>query len=82
MRWRVERATLRDGWSTFLVINDTTFEPLPEAMGFTVAMDSAEKSPNTIRAYARGVAVFRLFRFQSALIAPRSPPEWISDRKM
>ena len=24
----------------------------------------------------------RLFRFQSALIAPRSPPEWISDRKM
>jgi hypothetical protein len=26
--------------------------------------------------------VNRLFRFQSALIAPRSPPEWISDRKM
>lgn len=58
MRWRVERATLRDGWSTFLVINDTTFEPHPEAMGFTVAMGSTEKSPNTIRAYAHGVAVF------------------------
>jgi hypothetical protein len=26
--------------------------------------------------------VYGLFRFQSALIAPRSPPEWISDRKM
>jgi len=25
---------------------------------------------------------YGLFRFQSALIAPRSPPEWISDRKM
>ena len=29
----------------------------------------------------RGVDMW-LFRFQSALIASRSPPEWISDLKM
>lgn len=58
MRWKVERAVLREGWSTCLVVDDERFEPHPEAMGFVIAMEAAEKSPNTIRTYTLAVATF------------------------
>lgn len=58
MRWRVERALLREGWSTHLVVDDQNFDPHPEALEFVVSMEAAEKSPNTIRAYTLALAAF------------------------
>lgn len=58
MAWRVERATLPDEWSTRLVVDDVSFDPHPEALGFTVALEAAERSPNTVKAYLTAVATF------------------------
>ncbi|MGH8961690.1 MAG: site-specific integrase [Jatrophihabitantaceae bacterium] len=58
MTWRVEQAVLQEGWTTRLIVDDETFDPHPEAMGFVVAMTAAERSPNTIKTYLAALASF------------------------
>lgn len=58
MAWKVEQAVLQDGWKTRLIVDDHGFDPHPEAMGFVVAMEAAERSPNTVKAYLTSLAGF------------------------
>ena len=58
MRWKVEQARHKEGWSTWLVVDDDQFDPHPEAMRFAVALEGAEKSPNTVRTYMLAVSAF------------------------
>lgn len=58
MGWRVERALLQEGWTTRLIVNDQDFDPHPEAMGFVLALEAAERSPNTVKAYLTAIAGF------------------------
>lgn len=58
MAWKVERAVLQEGWSTRLIVDDRTFDPHPEVTRFVVALDAAERSPNTVRTYLTALAGF------------------------
>ncbi|MGO1949804.1 MAG: tyrosine-type recombinase/integrase [Mycobacteriaceae bacterium] len=58
MRWKAERAVLRDGWTTYAVVDAEEYSPHPEALSFILALEAAERSPNTIRSYAQAVATF------------------------
>ncbi|MDN5780052.1 MAG: tyrosine-type recombinase/integrase [Humibacillus sp.] len=58
MAWKVERAVLQDGWKTRLIVDDRGFDLHPEAMGFVVAMEAAERSPNTVKTYLAALAGF------------------------
>lgn len=58
MAWIVEVALLQDGWKTRLIVDSESYDPHPEAMGFVVALNAGERSPNTIKAYLSAVAVF------------------------
>lgn len=58
MAWRVEQAVLADGWKTRLIVDDHGFDPHPEAMGFVVAMEAAERSPNTVKTYLTALVAF------------------------
>ncbi len=58
MAWTVERAVLQDGWKTRLIVDDRGFHPHPEAMGFVIAMEAAERSPNTVKTYLTALAWF------------------------
>ena len=49
---------LQDGWKTRLIVDDGCFDPHPEAMGFVVAMEAAERSPNTVKTYLTSLAGF------------------------
>lgn len=49
---------LQEGWKTRLIVDDESFDPHPEAMGFVVALDAAERSPNTVKTYLAAVAGF------------------------
>lgn len=58
MAWKVERAVLQEGWETRLIVDDQNFDPHPEALGFVVALEAAERSPNTVKAYLTALAGF------------------------
>lgn len=58
MAWKVERAILQEGWSTRLIVDDRAFDPHPEVTRFVVALDAAERSPNTVRTYLTALAGF------------------------
>lgn len=58
MAWRVEAAVLQEGWKTKLIVNSESYDPHPEALGFVVALDGAERSQNTIKTYLTAVAAF------------------------
>ncbi|XKH52085.1 tyrosine-type recombinase/integrase [Citricoccus nitrophenolicus] len=58
MRWRVERAVLASGRSTRLIVDDEDYEPHPEALEFVFALQAADRSPNTLKAYLGPIARF------------------------
>lgn len=58
MAWKVERAVLQEGWKTRLIVDDWDIDPHPEAMGFVVALEAAERSPNTVKSYLTALAGF------------------------
>lgn len=58
MVWKVEIASLQEGWKTRLIVNSESYDPHPEAMGFLVALSAAERSQNTIKTYLTAVALF------------------------
>lgn len=58
MAWRVEHAVLQEGWKTRLIVDDHSFDPHLEAMGFVVALEAAERSPNTVKTYLTALARF------------------------
>lgn len=58
MAWKVERAVLQEGWTTRLVVDDRTFDPHPQVTGFVVALNAAERSPNTVKTYLSALAGF------------------------
>lgn len=51
------RSTPR-GWRTRLIVDDESFDPHPEAMGFVIGLEAAERSSNTIKTYLIAVAGF------------------------
>lgn len=58
-RYRTERAILpTTGRVVWLVLDDETLEPMPEARDFALYLNGAGKSDNTIRTYLPRVAAF------------------------
>lgn len=49
---------LQQGWKTRLIVDDRSFDAHREAMGFAVALDAAERSPNTVKTYLTALAGF------------------------
>ena len=58
MGWVVERATLQERWTTRHIVDGDTYDPHPEALGFVVALNAAERSSNTVKTYLTAVASF------------------------
>lgn len=58
MTWTVERADLTGGRSTYLVVDDVTFELQPHVLEYVQALSLSGRSPNTVRTYVRPIARF------------------------
>lgn len=58
MVWKVEIASLQEGWKTRLIVDSESYDPHPEAMGFVIALSASERSENTIKTYLAAIAVF------------------------
>jgi hypothetical protein len=71
IHFRTERATLpSSGRSIWLVLNNETLEPVPEARDFALYLNGAGKSDNTIRTY---ITQSRPARHGRAFIAALGP---------
>lgn len=67
MRWKAERAVVEEGWSTWVVVNAETFQVNSEVLDYVIALESADRSPNTIRSYSRSLATFLTWTWENEI---------------